>query len=89
MADNNLDALVYVYTTLPAPLVYPSRVAAVYDTRLEPRVLKAGTKMSNPDLAQNRARHLSQWRRQLCGESEPGERLAGDRGAGRLHPRGL
>jgi len=50
MADNNLDALVYVYTTLPAPLVYPSRVAAVYDTRLEPRVLKAGTKVSNPDL---------------------------------------
>ena len=50
MADNNLDALVYVYTTIPAPLVYPSRVAAVYDTRLEPRVLKAGTKMSNPDL---------------------------------------
>jgi Asp-tRNA(Asn)/Glu-tRNA(Gln) amidotransferase A subunit family amidase len=50
MADNNLDALVYVYTTLPAPLVYPSRVAAEYDTRLEPRVLKAGTKMSNPDL---------------------------------------
>jgi Asp-tRNA(Asn)/Glu-tRNA(Gln) amidotransferase A subunit family amidase len=50
MADNNLDALVYVYTTVPAPLVYPSRVAAVYDPRVEPRVLKAGTKMSNPDL---------------------------------------
>jgi hypothetical protein len=44
MADNNLDALVYVYTTIPAPLVYPSRVAAVY----EPRVLKAGTKMPIP-----------------------------------------
>ena len=50
MADNNLDALVYVYTTIPAPLVYPSRVAAVYDSRVEPRVLKAGTKMSDPDL---------------------------------------
>src|SRR5262249_59315535 len=50
MADHNLDALVYVYTTIPAPLVYPSRVAAVYDPRVEPRVLKAGTKMSNPDL---------------------------------------
>ena len=50
MADNNLDALVYVYTTIPAPLVYPSRVAAVYDPRVEPRVLKAGTKMSDPDL---------------------------------------
>jgi Asp-tRNA(Asn)/Glu-tRNA(Gln) amidotransferase A subunit family amidase len=50
MADNNLDALVYVYTTIPAPLVYPSRVAAVYDPRVELRVLKAGTKMSDPDL---------------------------------------
>src|SRR6195256_358101 len=50
MADNNLDALVYVYTTIPAPLVYPSRVAAVYEPRVEPRVLKAGTKMSDPDL---------------------------------------
>src|SRR5499427_2450872 len=49
MADNNLDALVYVYTTIPAPLVYPSRVAAVYDPGVEPRVLKAGTKMSDPD----------------------------------------
>jgi hypothetical protein len=36
MADNNLDALVYVYTTIPAPLVYPSRVAAEYDPRVEP-----------------------------------------------------
>jgi hypothetical protein len=50
MADNNLDALVYVYTTIPAPLVYPSRVAGVYSARLEPRILKAGTKMSDPDL---------------------------------------
>jgi Asp-tRNA(Asn)/Glu-tRNA(Gln) amidotransferase A subunit family amidase len=50
LADNNLDALVYVYTTIPAPIVYPSRVAAVFDPRVEPRVLKAGTKMSDPDL---------------------------------------
>jgi amidase len=50
MADNNLDALVYVYTTIPAPLVYPSRVAAVFNPRVEPRVLKAGTKMSDPNL---------------------------------------
>jgi amidase len=50
MADNNLDALVYVYTTIPAPLVYPSRVADVYNARVEPRILKAGTKMSDPDL---------------------------------------
>jgi hypothetical protein len=41
MADNNLDGLVYVYTTIPAPLVYPSRVAAQYDSRVEPRVLAA------------------------------------------------
>jgi len=34
MVDNNLDALVYVYTTILAPLVYPSRVAAVYDPRV-------------------------------------------------------
>jgi len=50
MADNNLDALVYVYTTIPAPLVYPSRIAQVYNARLEPRVLKAGTKLSDPNL---------------------------------------
>ena len=50
MADNNLDALVYAYTTIPAPLVYPSRVAAVYEPRVELRVLKAGTKMSDPNL---------------------------------------
>jgi amidase len=50
MADNNLDALVYVYTTIPAPLVLPSRVADVYNSRLEPRILKAGTKISDPDL---------------------------------------
>ncbi len=31
--DNNLDALVYVYTTILAPLVYPSRVT-VYDPRV-------------------------------------------------------
>src|ERR1700721_2213475 len=50
MADNNLDVLVYVYTTIPAPLVYPSRVAAVYDPRVESRGVKAGTKISKPDL---------------------------------------
>ena len=50
MADNNLDAFVYVYTTIPAPLVIPSRVADVYNARLEPRILKAGTKLSDPDL---------------------------------------
>ena len=33
-----------------APLVFPSRVADVYNSRLEPRILKAGTKMSDSDL---------------------------------------
>src|SRR5262249_8117850 len=50
MADNKLDGLVNSYTTHPAPLRFPSRVADVYNARLEPRILKAGTKMSNPDL---------------------------------------
>ena len=95
MADNNLDALVYVYTTIPAPLVYPSRVADVYNARLEPRVLRAGTKMSDPNLVpgepslKSRSRHLPQRRRQLCGELEPGERLSGHRGAGGIHACGL
>jgi amidase len=65
MADNNLDALVYVYTTLPAPLVYPSRVAAVFNPRVEPRVLKAGTKMSDPNLVPGEASlktDLDTWR---------------------------
>jgi len=55
MADNNLDALVYVYTTIPAPLVYPSRIPAAYDPRVEPRVLKAGTKLSDPNLVPGEA----------------------------------
>jgi amidase len=65
MADNNLDGLVYVYTTIPAPLVYPSRVAALYDPRVEPRVLKAGTKMSDPALVPgepNLKTDLDTWR---------------------------
>jgi amidase len=55
MADNNLDALVYVYTTIPAPVVYPSRAADAYNPRLEPRVLKAGTKLSDPSLVPGEA----------------------------------
>ena len=39
--------------------------------------------------SQIRPGHLAERRRQLCGQSERGERPAGDRGAGRLHPRGL
>jgi amidase len=50
MADNNLDALVYVYNTVPPPIVLPSRIPAEYNARTEPRVLKAGTKLSDPNL---------------------------------------
>jgi len=50
MADNNLDALVYPYNTIPPPLVFPSRIPSVYDARVEPRVLKAGAKLSDPNL---------------------------------------
>jgi amidase len=50
MADNKLDALVYVYNTVPPPIVLPSRIPDVYNARTEPRVLKAGTKLSDPSL---------------------------------------
>jgi amidase len=50
MADNNLDALVFVNTTIPPPVVLPSRLPAAYDTRTEPRMLKAGTALSDPTL---------------------------------------
>jgi Asp-tRNA(Asn)/Glu-tRNA(Gln) amidotransferase A subunit family amidase len=55
MADNNLDALVYVYTTVPPPLVYPSRVPDAFNSRLEPRMLKAGTRLSDPKLVPGEA----------------------------------
>ncbi len=50
MADNNLDALVFVNTTIPPPVILPSRLPAAYDTRTEPRMLKAGTALSDPTL---------------------------------------
>ena len=50
MADNNLDALVFVNTTIPPPVILPTRRAEDYDTRTEPRVLKAGTVLSDPSL---------------------------------------
>src|SRR5262245_17453710 len=50
MADYKLDALVYAYNTVPPPLVLPSRVPEVYNARTEPRVLKAGTTLSDPTL---------------------------------------
>jgi Asp-tRNA(Asn)/Glu-tRNA(Gln) amidotransferase A subunit family amidase len=50
MADNNLDALVYPYSTIPPHLVLPSRQPAAYNTRTEPRMLKAGSQLSDPNL---------------------------------------
>jgi len=50
MADNNLDALVFVNTTIPPPVILPSRLPAAYNTRTEPRMLKAGTVLSDPTL---------------------------------------
>ncbi len=49
MADNKLDALVFPYSTIPAHAVLVSREPAHYNTRTEPRTLKAGTTLSNPD----------------------------------------
>ena len=50
MADNNLDALVYVYNTVPPHIVLPNRIAAQFNSRTEPSTLKAGTKLSDPKL---------------------------------------
>ena len=50
MADNNLDAFVFVNTTIPPPVITPSRVPAAFGPRTEPRVLKAGTVLSDPEL---------------------------------------
>ncbi len=50
MADNNLDALVYLYDSIPSPIIVRNPTPAVYNTSIEPRVLKAGTKLSDPNL---------------------------------------
>ena len=50
MAENNLDALVYAYTTIPPHIILTNRLAKTVDTRTEPRYLKAGTMMSDPTL---------------------------------------
>jgi amidase len=50
MADNNLDALVYPYNTIPPHIVLANRTPEVYDARTEPRMLKAGTQLSDPNL---------------------------------------
>ncbi|MDH3442950.1 MAG: amidase family protein [Deltaproteobacteria bacterium] len=50
MAENNLDALVYVYTTIPPHIILTNRLAKTVETYTEPRILKAGTVMSDPTL---------------------------------------
>jgi Asp-tRNA(Asn)/Glu-tRNA(Gln) amidotransferase A subunit family amidase len=50
MADNNLDALVYPYSTIPPHIVLANRTLEVYDAGTEPRMLKAGTQLSDPNL---------------------------------------
>jgi amidase len=50
MAENNLDALVYAYATIPPHTILPNRLAQTVATRTEPRTLKAGTVMSDPNL---------------------------------------
>ena len=50
MADNNLDALIYPYSTIPPHVVLANRTPPVYDARTEPRILKAGTQLSDANL---------------------------------------
>jgi amidase len=50
MADNNLDALVYPYSTIPPHIVLANRTPEVYNARTEPRMLKAGTQLSDAKL---------------------------------------
>ncbi|HKY07404.1 MAG TPA: amidase [Candidatus Binatia bacterium] len=50
MADNNLDALIYPYSTIPPHLVLANRTPEVYNARTEPRMLKAGTQLSDANL---------------------------------------
>jgi Asp-tRNA(Asn)/Glu-tRNA(Gln) amidotransferase A subunit family amidase len=50
MAENSLDALVYAYTTIPPHTILTNRLAKTVDSNIEPRILKAGTVMSNPSL---------------------------------------
>ena len=51
MAENDLDALVYAYTTIPPHIILTNRLVKTVETRTEPKILKAGTVMSDPTLA--------------------------------------
>jgi Asp-tRNA(Asn)/Glu-tRNA(Gln) amidotransferase A subunit family amidase len=50
MAENNLDALVYTYTTIPPHIILTNRLVRTVETRTEPRYLRAGTVISDPTL---------------------------------------
>lgn len=50
MAENNLDALVYPYSTLPPHVILANRLPETVASRTEPRTLKAGAVMSDPTL---------------------------------------
>jgi amidase len=50
MAENSLDALIYAYTTIPPHIILTNRLAKTAETHTEPRILKAGTVMSDPTL---------------------------------------
>ena len=50
MAENNLEALVYAYTTIPPHTILTNRLAKSVEAYTEPRILKAGTVMSDPKL---------------------------------------
>jgi Asp-tRNA(Asn)/Glu-tRNA(Gln) amidotransferase A subunit family amidase len=50
MAENTLDALVYVYTTIPPHVILTNRFVKTVETHSEPRILKVGTEMSDPRL---------------------------------------
>ena len=50
MAENNLDALVYAYSTVPPHIILPNRLPKTLATLTEPRNLKAGTVVSDPTL---------------------------------------
>jgi amidase len=50
MAENNLDLLVYAYTTIPPHVILTNRLVKTVETHTEPRILKAGTVMSDPTL---------------------------------------
>jgi len=50
MAENKFDALVYAYTTTPPHIILTNRLAKTVETHTEPRILKSGTLMSDPNL---------------------------------------